>query len=172
MQVVKKMFTQRLPSVDATSSRVMPQREPNSRGLTIVEVMMATAVMALAIATSIAAMQRGFFSLDTARKLTTAGQILQCEIEKMRMVKWAEINAYPAMLEPMTLDPIFATNPATASHFTLRRDVTAVPTATGVGMKQITFTVTWKSYDGRALSRNYTTYYGEHGLYDYYYNQL
>ena len=37
---------------------------------------------------------------------------------------------------------------------------------------QVTFTVSWKSYDGRTQARNYTTYYGEHGLYDYYYNQL
>jgi hypothetical protein len=72
----------------------------------------------------------------------------------------------------MPLDPIFAGNPAIASHFTLRRDAADVATSSGVGMKRITFTVSWKSYDGRTLSRNYTTYYGEHGLYDYYFNQL
>ena len=133
---------------------------------------MATMVMTLAITTCITTMQRGFLSLDTARNLTTAGQILQCEVEKMRMSKWEEIKAYDPTLDPMPLDPIFSSNPAIASHFTLRRDTKAVPTSTGVGMRQLTFTVSWKSYDGRTQARNYTTYYGEHGLYDYYYNQL
>lgn len=144
------------------------------RAFSIVEVMMAVAVMALAITTSITTMQRGFLSLDTARKMTIAGQILQCEMEKMRMVPWATINAYPATLDPMTLDTIFLSNPAISSAFTLRRDVTVIEAASATvrGRVQITYTVSWKSYDGRTLSRNYTTYYGEKGLYDYYYNSI
>jgi prepilin-type N-terminal cleavage/methylation domain-containing protein len=165
------MFRTR-PRVSPPLERRRSLLSSHQRGFTIVEVMMAAAVMALAIATSIAAMQRGFLSLDTARKLTTAGQIMQCEMEKMRMVKWSEINAYPTTLDPMPLDSIFTSDPAVASNFTLRRDIAVVPTTTGVGMKQITFTVSWKSYDGRVQSRNYTSYYGENGLYDYYYNQL
>ena len=128
--------------------------------------------MALAITTSITTLQRGFLSLDTARKMTIAGQIMQCEMEKIRMVPWATINAYPATLDPMPIDTTFTSNPAVGSDFTLRRDVDVITTTTGVGMKQITFTVAWKSYDGRTLSRNYTTYYGQNGLYDYYYNSL
>ena len=138
----------------------------------ILEVMIAAAVMALAITTSITTMQRGFLSLDTARKLTTAGQILQCEMEKMRMEPWTTINALPATLDPMTLDPSFTSVSTLGGQYRLRRDVATIATASGVGLKQITFTVSWKSYDGRTLSRNYTTYYGQNGLYDYYFNSL
>ena len=46
-------------------------------GFTIVEVMAAAVVMALAITTSITTLQRGFLALDSARNLTMAGQILQ-----------------------------------------------------------------------------------------------
>ena len=171
MANVKNMF-RTPPHLDYISAPRLHSGGSRQRGFTIVEVMMAAAVMALAIATSIVAMQRGFLSLDTARKLTIAGQIMQCEVEKMRMSPWSEVNAYSAALDPMPLDPIFASNPAIASHFKLRRDAAPVATASGVGMKQVTFTVSWKSYDGRTQSRNYTTYYGEHGLYDYYFNQL
>jgi type II secretory pathway pseudopilin PulG len=149
----------------------LPARR-TTRAFTILEVMLATIVMALVITTSITTMQRGFLAIDSARKLTVAGQILQCEMEKMRMVPWATIYAYPATLEPMTLDPTFLSNPAVSSTFSLRRDVAVIvaPTSTIRGMSQITFTVSWKTYDGRTLSRSYTTYYGEKGLYDYYYN--
>jgi hypothetical protein len=130
--------------------------------------------MALAITTSITTMQRGFLSLDSARKLTLAGQIMQCELEKMRMVTWTTINAYPATLDPMPIEAAFLTNPAVSATFSLRRDVAVIvaPTATERGMSQITFTLSWKSYDGRPLSRSYTSYYGEKGLYDYYYNSF
>jgi Tfp pilus assembly protein PilV len=148
------------------------RRQPGRRAFTIVEVMFAAAVMALGITTSITTLQRGFLSLDTARKITIAGQILQCEMEKMRMVPWATINAYPATLDPMTIDTSFTSNPTVGSRFTLRREVDTIATTTGVGMKQITFAMSWKSYDGRTLTRKYTTYYGENGLYDYYYNSL
>ena len=70
------------------------------------------------------------------------------------------------------LDPGFASNPTVAPRFRLRRDVTPIDTSSGVGMKQVTFTVTWTGYDGRSLSRESTTYYGQNGLYDYYYNSL
>ena len=135
--------------------------------------MLAATVMVLAIASSLAVMQRGFASLDTARNITIAGQIMQCEVEKMRMKPWSTISAYETTgptTEP--IDTSFTSNASVGTRFSLQRDVSVVPTVTGVGMRQVTFTVTWNSYDGRALSRSYTTYYGENGLYDYYYNSL
>jgi Tfp pilus assembly protein PilV len=157
-------------------------RRPQSRpgrirardGFTILEVMLAAAVMVSAIATSLAVMQRGFASLDTARNITIAGQIMQCEVEKMRMKPWgATVSAYSTSGPTTeTIDSSFTSNPAVGTRFSLQRDVVVVPTTTGVGMRQVTFTVTWKTYDGRSLSRSYTTYYGENGLYDYYYNSI
>ena len=39
-------------------------------------------------------------------------------------------------------------------------------------MKKVTLTVTWRSYDGRNITRSYSSYYGQNGLYDYFYNSL
>lgn len=134
--------------------------------------MFAAAVMALAITTSITTMQRGFLSLDTARNITLAGQIMQCEVEKMRMVDWPVISAYPTAPVPQSIDGSFTSNPAVGARFTLNREVAVIDATAGSGMRQITFTVSWKSYDGRNLSRSYATYYGQEGLYDYYYNSI
>jgi Tfp pilus assembly protein PilV len=147
-------------------------------GFTILEVMMAVIVMAFAITTSITTMQRGFLALDTARNITIAGQIMQSEFEKMRLLPWTTIDAYPATItsqpydaahpEYFTLDSAFTSNAFIGNRFTVVRDVTLIQT----GMKKITLTISWKSYDGRTITRKYFTYYGQNGLYDYFYNSL
>jgi hypothetical protein len=135
--------------------------------------MIAGTVLILAITTSLTTMQRGFLSLDTARNLTIAGQILQCEVEKLRMRPWTVVNAYPTTGETEeTMDPSFTSNASVGTRFKLYRDVSVITTATGLGMRQITYRTTWKSYDGRSLSRSYIAYYGQNGLYDYYYNSM
>jgi Tfp pilus assembly protein PilV len=143
------------------------------RGFTIVEVMMASIVMVLAITTSLTTMQRGLSSLDTARNITIAGQIMQCEMEKMRMKPWSIVSAYATgSATTETIDSSFTSNAFIGTRFTLTREVAVIDATAGMGMRQVTFNVSWKSYDGRTLSRSYTTYYGENGLYDYYYNSI
>lgn len=130
---------------------------------------MAAIVMALAITTSITTMQRGFLSLDTARNITIAGQIMQSEFEKMRLVPWTTVDGYPTGTETaLAVDSSFSSNTFIGNRFTMTRRVDVVRT----GMKKITLTVTWRSYDGRDISRSYTSYYGQNGLYDYFYNSL
>lgn len=140
-----------------------------ARGFTIAEVVMAAAVMALAITTSITTMQRAFLVLDTARNLSTAGQIMQSEFEKMRLKSWIE-NTGPGgrlVSGPVTIDSAYTANPSIGNRFTLSRTVNDVHTDL---MKQVTLTITWRGYDGRSISRSYYTYYGKNGLYDYFYN--
>jgi hypothetical protein len=140
------------------------------RGFTIAEVMIAAGVMALAITTSITTMQRAFLALDSARNITLAGQIMQGEFERLRLKAWTVIGAYPLLPETttLTIDPIFTSNPAIGNRFTLIRSVTE----NNSEMRKITLTISWRGYDGRPLSRFYTTYYGKNGLYDYFYNSF
>ena len=131
---------------------------------------MAAIVMAMAITTSITTMQRGFLSLDTARNITIAGQIMQSEFEKMRLVPWSTVDGYDATGNEIALavDASFTSNSFIGTRFTMTRRVDVVRT----GMKKITLTVTWRSYDGRTINRSYASYYGQSGLYDYFYNSL
>lgn len=129
--------------------------------------MIAATVMALAITTSLIVLQRAFVALDFARKVTLAGQVMQSELEKMRLEDWATIAAYaPETDLTGSVGSVFAGSAAITNTFTLVRRVGDVR----ADMKQITLTISWKTFDGRAFSRSYTTYYGRNGLYDYFYN--
>jgi Tfp pilus assembly protein PilV len=137
-----------------------------SQGFTIVEVAIAAAILALVIATTITTMQRSYLSLDSARNTTLASQILQTELEKMRVKSWSTVSAFPAGPTAMTVDTSFTSQANIGTRFSLSRTVSTLKT----GMLIITLTVSWKSYDGRPLSLQLMTYYGKDGLYDYFFN--
>lgn len=138
-----------------------------ARGFTLVEVIMSVFVLALTITTAITTMQRAFLNLDSARNLETASRIMQCELEKERMLTWAQVSS--SAYQP-TIDAAFLRNPAVAGRFTLSRTVTVLPNRSSQ-MLQITLTATWRSYDGRTQQRSYTTYYGQNGLHAYFAGQ-
>ena len=173
---------QHVKNISSSRCRIDRQRTAGAasstgiRAFSLLEVMLAGIVLALAITTALTTIQRSFLSLDTARNLTTAGQILQCEMEKLRMRPWAIVSTYALTTSPatMTMDPAFVGNGAVTNRVQLYREVADVPIPTGstLPMRKVTFTVTWKNYDGRFLTRSYTTYYGKDGLNDYYYNSL
>lgn len=127
---------------------------------------MAAMVMAFAITTSITTMQRGFLALDTARNITIAGQIMQSEFEKMRIEPWATVSGYATSDTSVTIDTSFTSNAYIGNRFTLVRRANDIRS----GMREVVLTVSWKSYDGRTISRSYSSYYGQNGLYDYFYN--
>jgi Tfp pilus assembly protein PilV len=140
----------------------MPRRRSGRGGFTMVEVMAAAAVMVMVISTSLAVLQRGLRSVDVARGISYASQIMQTQAEKERLMDWTTVSAFPASAS-VTLDSAFTSNTYIGSRFSLTRTVTTLHT----GMLQITYTVTWKAIDGRSLSRSTTMYYGQNGLYDY-----
>lgn len=134
---------------------------------------MATFVMALGIASSIIAMQMGFKALNVARDSTLASQIMQSEIERIRLMPWANasgavdsITELPST-ETVSLASMFTSNAQIASKFTVTRSVTVDGGRADV--RYITLSVSWNSYDGRTHTRSFTTMYCKNGLYDYYY---
>ncbi len=134
----------------------------DARGFTILEVTMAAFILVLGIVTSISVIQRGFGYLDTARNLNVASQIMENEIETLRTQSWATVSAYSTSAVSVALPSSFAAISSVANRFTLTRTATLVHS----GMVRIDLTVTWKNYDGRTLSRTYTTYVAQNGLYD------
>ena len=168
---------QPLPS-PATPSRPHGRR----RAFTILEVTMATAVMAMGIATSIIAMQQGFKFLDVARGTTLASQIIQSEIERIRMMSWTSVSALatatdttapvpsgsPAGVEMFDGATYFSSSSAIQGDYTITRTTTLDSTrSTEVAL--ITISVQWRTYDGRSQTRSFQMKYMKNGLYDYYY---
>lgn len=128
---------------------------------------MAAAIMALGITTSITVMQRGFAMLDSARNITTSGQLLVSQMEQLRMLDYTTVYGYLGGPTTITLDATTTGNSAVGNRFTLTRTVATTGTT---DMLQITFAVSWRNFDGRTITRSMTTYYSRFGLHDYYYN--
>ncbi|MDP1581084.1 MAG: hypothetical protein Q8M02_12450 [Candidatus Didemnitutus sp.] len=140
------------------------------RAFTILEVVMATAVMSMGIATTIIAMQQGFKYLDVARGTTLASQILQSEIERIRMMSWPAVTDPSTMLgtRPVNLSAMFTSDTAITSQFTATR-VVALDASRPSDVAHISIQVSWKNYDGRTQVRSFQTKYIKNGLYDFYY---
>lgn len=152
-------------------------RRRASSGFTVVEVMVATFVMLFAISSAILVMQSGFRSLDTARKTTLAAQIVQSEMEKVRMLNWTQVkDLIPASPAGIDLSNIFPQNTAAERKLLaeMQRTFTATRTAsylTGFDgeMVEISMKITWRGIDGVSHQRTSSTRYCKNGLYSYYY---
>ena len=140
------------------------------RAFTIIEVALASSIMAMGIATSITVLQRGFAMIDTARNVTTGGQIMVSQMEQIRMLDWATVSSYYTAPGPttatLTIDSVFSGNSSVGNRFAMTRSVSSPST----NMLQITLTLAWTAYDGRTLSRTMTIYYARYGIHDYVYN--
>ena len=141
-------------------------------GFTLVEVMMATAVMSLALVGMIQVVVSGAEMLDTSRKQTIAMQIIHGQIDNIRLSNWSTVNGYPSTRTVNVDDADQSTNviygfvfgpnlPTVSKGFQCIRTLATVRT----DLKQITFTVTWRSNTGRSYQRTGSTYYGNNGLY-------
>jgi hypothetical protein len=150
------------------------RRRSRVRAFTIVEVAMATAIMTLALGTALITLARGFDSMDTARCLSYASQIMQSELEKMRLTSWGNgttagtgtsgVTAYPTTATNVPIDPNWANVGDVSNRMTMTRTAADVHT----GMIKVTLTISWTTHDGHSMSRSYITYYGKNGLYDYF----
>jgi Tfp pilus assembly protein PilV len=155
------------PGVSPFAERTRPgtrsQLRRRARAFTLVEVAVTVFVLALTITTSITTLQRAFSTLDTARNISIATVILQSEMEKERLFDWPSLintNYQP------TLDATYLRSPTTAGRFNLSRTVANVSGRTT--QIQVTLTVRWTGYDGRPLSRSFTTYFTQGGLNDFF----
>lgn len=143
---------------------------------------MSAFVLAFGIVTAITALQYGMRQVDTARSMTLAGQILQSEMEILRLQNWAQIvalqTAQASPTTPSTIDiaasitsgsstPLDATLTAIANRFTGTRLVEDVSGQTD--MKRVSLTVAWNGVDGRPHSLGFQMRYAKNGLSDYFY---
>lgn len=150
------------------------------RAFTILEVLIAAFVLLTAIGSSLYALGRGFASLDSARCISYASQIMQSEFEKMRLTQWGNgttgagsgttgVTAYPTTSTNVPIDATYFTAGDVGSRMTMTRVASnAVGHTSDKEVIMIKLTITWTTRDRRTLSRSYVTYYGKNGLYDYF----
>ena len=156
------------PTGDMCTSGTTARRRGSNAGFTIIEVAMAAFVMVFGLATSIISMQAGFRQMDLARGTTIAAQIIQSEMERLRMMSWATISSLPATT---TFDgsTYLSSNPDLAGKFTITRTM-ADNASNPTEIKELNVAASWQTVDGRTHTRSFTAIYAKNGLYDYYYS--
>ncbi|HTJ79578.1 MAG TPA: hypothetical protein VL357_11335 [Rariglobus sp.] len=133
------------------------------QAFTILEVMIASVVLILGITSAILVLQRGLQSIDTARNTTRASQVMQAELENLRLKSWAQVQALQdSGNTKVDVPAVTGMSNATFSCTRTIRDIKD-------GMKEITLISTWNGYDGVAHTLRFITRYGKTGLYDYFY---
>jgi len=154
-------------------------RVSRRRAFTIMEVMMAAAVLVLGISSALVVLQQGLRTIDTARVTTLAGQVLQTQIEKLRLLTWAQLTSPdngPTAYSSFAPDLADGT-PDQLNRFTVgsetgkcRQSITDAPPPFAASMKVITLTAAWTGLDGRQHSLSYTTRYAQNGISDFFYS--
>lgn len=156
------------------------RRARRTSGFTILEVMMSAFVLALGIATSITTLQYGMRMVDTARNTTLAGQIMQSEMEVLRLQNWAQIVALQTAQVPANTPQTTSNSITTGTLTNLDAILTRIATnfvctrliediSGKADMKLITLRVTWTGVDGRPHQLSFQTRYAKNGLSDYFY---
>lgn len=138
-----------------------PRSPRRLAAFTLVEVMIASFVLIFGIVTAITTLQRGQQAVDTARNLALATQLMQSEMERLRLKSWAQLETLQGSgVATITLD---SSAGSAAARFTCTRTITNLKT----DMKEITLATEWRGYDGRAHTARLITRYGKYGLSDY-----
>lgn len=151
-----------------SSSTSKRSRKASQAGYTIVEVAMASFVMIIGIASSLVTLKYGFNQVDLARGSTIASQILQSEVERLRLNNWATIDTLPATETFDGVTNFSTTSAALVGKYSVTRNV-ASDSLRPTEVKNITLSVTWKTADGISHTRSLSSIYAKNGLYDYYY---
>lgn len=142
----------------------MKQNRPNRKttgAFTILEVMVAATILTLGITSCILVLQRGLQALDTARNLTAASQVMQSEMERVRLLNWSQLQE----LQQSGGATVPIQTGGTPRSFNCQRVIRDMKT----DMKQIILTAQWEGYDGSPHSARIITQYGKNGLNDYFY---
>jgi prepilin-type N-terminal cleavage/methylation domain-containing protein len=137
------------------------------KGFSLIEVIMATVVMTFGLGTAIVGLQIGMRDLDLARATTAVSQALQNEAERLRMMKWSDIEALSST-ETISQASTFSAEPILKGRLTMSRIISDV--SGQANMKEIVLKAVWKGMDGKSHTRIYRMRYGKGGLHDYYYS--
>lgn len=133
--------------------------------MTLVEIMVAATLLLFVFVSSLAVIQKAYVSVDAARNLPLASQLMQSELERLRLKNWDQLTALQNTGETVVTASDIKI-PATL-ELECHRDIRDIRD----GMKEITLISTWKGLDGRGHEARMITRYGKTGLNDYFYTR-
>ena len=77
----------------AIAFRPPPPRAGRAAAFSLVEVMVASCVLMLGISGALVTLQRSLDSIAQARQLDAASQLMQTELERLRLLNWSQLQA-------------------------------------------------------------------------------
>jgi len=149
------------PPRENAHRRPAARRAGRRRAFSLVEVMIASCVLLLGISGALVTLQRSLDSIAQARQLDAASQLMQTELERLRLLNWSQLETLQASGETA----VDAPSGGDFARFTCERQIRDLRD----GMKEITLVASWGGLDGRAHSARLITRYSRSGLNDYFY---
>ncbi len=140
--------------------------------MALMEVVMATGIIALMAAALIGAFNYGFLIMKLVRENQRATQILIEKVETIRLYSWTQVNS-PGFI-PSYFSDYFDPQSAQGAkgvRYTGFISIGDVPftTAYTTNMKQINITLRWSSSDKINHTRTATTFIAKDGIQNYVY---
>jgi type II secretory pathway pseudopilin PulG len=127
----------------------------------LAEVMVASCVLMLGISGALVTLRRSLDTIAQARQLDAASQLMQTELERLRLLNWSQLQT----LQTSGQTAVDAPTGGDFARYTCERHIRDLRD----GMKEITLVASWGGLDGRAHSARLITRYSRSGLNDYFY---
>lgn len=159
-----------MPGVPATArpsgrlSDSLPKHGAARRGrsgFSLAEVLIASTVLMVGISGALVTLQRSIDSIAQARQLDAASQLMQTELERLRLLNWNQLQS----LQDSGRTDVPVPSGGDFARFSCERRIRDLRD----GMKEITLVASWGGLDGRAYNASLVTRYGRSGLNDYFY---
>ncbi len=130
-------------------------------GFSLVEVMVASCVLMVGLGGTVLTVKNSLTTISHARHLGTASQIMQSELERLRLRNWAQLQA----LQDSGDSTVTTTEAPRGSRLTCTRQIRDLRD----GLKEITIEARWGGTTDRPHTARLVTRYARSGLNDYFY---
>jgi type II secretory pathway pseudopilin PulG len=142
-------------------------------GITLVDVVMAIALLGVMASGIFGSFRYGLFTLQLVRENQRATQILLEKVETLRLYRWDQVNTPGFIPSDLPLEVYDPQGPVSNQGVTYYGTVTAptnVPFSTSysTNLRQVTITLRWTTR-GIPHTRSLTTYIAKDGIQNYVY---
>lgn len=123
--------------------------------------MTASCVLMLGFGGVVMTVKNSLTTIAHARHLGAASQIMQSELERLRLYNWSQLESVQSSAD----HSVAVTDTPASARFSCTRSIHDVRD----GLKEITVETRWGGNDGRAYSARMVTRYARNGINDYFY---
>lgn len=153
--------SQNTPALPLRPRHARLNQRLRQRAFSLVEVTVASSVLMLAMAGTITAVKSSLSTVSQARHLGAASQLMQSELERLRLNNWSQLQAIQDSGDTRIVIPAVPQG----SNLTCFRNIRDVRD----GLKEITLEARWGGSLDRAQTARLVTRYARDGLNDYFY---